>query len=81
MQHLGLGLGFVFTTVDESGSDTQDFDFDSSYDFAVRVGGGVNAFVTETISLQGTVAYSIGTGDIDDFETVNIIAGVQYHFF
>ncbi len=84
-----LGAGYGHAILNRSGSAwetadgerVEDYGFSGSDGAFLRVGGGTNAFFTETLSLYGTISYSIGTGGIKDIETVNIVAGLQYYLY
>ncbi|MBW2716671.1 MAG: porin family protein [Deltaproteobacteria bacterium] len=77
----GMGLGYfkldstvsisAFPTFRSSDSDT---------DLAVRLGGGFDFYLLETLALQLSSSYVLPTGDFDGFDYVSLIAGLQYRF-
>jgi opacity protein-like surface antigen len=68
----GVGLGYVeFDLGRRKSSDT---------DFAARFGGGIDFYVTEALALQISSSYVLQTGDLNGFDYVSLIAGLQYRF-
>lgn len=75
VQPYGLvGLGGMVSEVDGGGfSDTEG-------DFAARLGGGVDIYITPNILGNLGVTYVIPTDDLDDFNFVSIGWGFGYRF-
>ncbi|MBW2418344.1 MAG: porin family protein [Deltaproteobacteria bacterium] len=72
---LGLGMGYtrVKGLVDALGTH-------SEVGFALRVGGGVDAYATENVAIGFDVTYVLPFGDINDFDYLSLILGVKYRF-
>jgi opacity protein-like surface antigen len=49
-------------------------------DFAIRVGGGLDFYVTENVVLTAEVDWIKPTDDLEDFSYVTIGGGLQYRF-
>lgn len=49
-------------------------------DFAARFGGGIDCYLTESISLGVNAAYILPTGDLDGADYISVVAGAQYRF-
>jgi len=49
-------------------------------DFAPRLGGGVDYYLTQSIALTGEVVYVIGTRRLHDLDYVGISLGLTYRF-
>ena len=72
-----LGLGAMVVEVDDSvgaGVSTDETDF------AARFGGGIEAYLTETIALTFDASYVVPTDDLDDFNYVSLGWGLNYRF-
>ena len=52
----------------------------SESDLAARFGGGVDYWVTESISLGLTTSYILTTGDVEDLDYISLALGIQYRF-
>ena len=48
--------------------------------FAVKVGGGLDFYLSEGWGLNGEVVYNIGTGDLDNFSYTGIALGAFLRF-
>ena len=55
------------------------FDFDAT-DFTMRMGGGVDLYVTDHVMLNTTLDYVRGFGDVRDFRYLSFRLGVSYRF-
>ncbi len=73
--YLLWGLGGAFGSFSIPG-------FGSAKDsgFAVKIGGGLDYYVSESWGLTGEVAYNIGTGDLEDFNYIAIGWGAFLRF-
>lgn len=70
----GVGLGYVeFSGVDR-------FHRPSDTTFAARFGGGFDFYLTDALALQLASSYVLQTGDLDGFDYMSLIAGLQYRF-
>lgn len=70
----GVGLGYVeFSGVDR-------FHRPSDTAFAARFGGGFDFYLTDALALQLASSYVLQTGDLDGFDYMSLIAGLQYRF-
>ncbi len=49
-------------------------------DFAARFGGGVDFYTWSNTSLGLTASYVLATGDVDVFDYVSLILGVEHRF-
>ena len=68
----GVGLGYV--EFDVAGRDFNDTAL------AARFGGGLDFYLTDALALQVSSSYVLQTGDLDGFDYVSLIAGLQYRF-
>lgn len=68
--YLRLGGGFMNAEVES---------FDEN-ELAWNIGGGVDFFVTPSVSLGVDCKYVQGTGDLDDIQYVVGSAGIAFHF-
>jgi len=48
--------------------------------FAGRLGGGVDFYLTENVALTADAIYTIGTGDVNDYPYLSIGWGLTYRF-
>ena len=48
--------------------------------FAGRLGGGLDFYLTENVALSADAIYTIGTGDVSDFPYLSIGWGLSYRF-
>lgn len=73
--YLLWGLGGAFGSFSIPG-------FGSAKDsgFAVKIGGGLDYYVSESWGLTGEVSYNIGTGDLEDFNYIAIGWGAFLRF-
>lgn len=63
------------------GGGWSDFDPGPSIDaFLVKVGGGLDFYLSESWGLNGEVVYNIGTGDLDDFNYTGLSIGAFLRF-
>ncbi len=65
-----LGLGIYSAESSGAGSSLDETEF------GVRVGGGFNLFLTQSIALNGEGAYNFATGDLDDLRYTSFTWGV-----
>ena len=49
-------------------------------DIVVRLGGGLDYYLTEHIAIQTTAAYVFATGGLDGMDYVSLLLGAQYRF-
>lgn len=49
-------------------------------DFTARFGGGIDIYMTRSILINGEIAYYLPSGDLDEFDFLTIMAGIQYRF-
>ena len=47
---------------------------------AARFGGGIDVYLTGALAFQLASSYVLQTGDLDGFDYVSLIAGLQYRF-
>ena len=73
--YLMAGLGGGFVSASASGFGSAD---DSG--FAVKAGGGLDFYVTESFGLNFEAAYNVGTGDLDDFNYTSLGWGAFLRF-
>ena len=73
---VGVGAMVVELEANAFGSSISD----SESDFVARFGGGVDFWLTESISLGLASSYVFTTGDIDGFDYVSLGAALQYRF-
>ncbi len=69
-----VGIGLLRAELEAfgpSGSDT---------DFAARFGGGIDFYSWSNTSLGVTASYVLATGDVDVFDYVSLVLGVQHRF-
>jgi len=72
-----LGLGTLYLNVeDQLGLGLSD----DQAAFALRFGGGIDAYVTRHIVLNVEASYLLPTGDLDDFPLVPLSGSFQYRF-
>ena len=72
-----LGLGTLYLNVeDQLGLGLSD----DQAAFALRFGGGIDAYVTRSIVLNVEASYLLPTGDLDDFPLVPLSGSIQYRF-
>jgi len=72
-----LGLGALYLNAE----DQLGLGFsDDQAAFALRFGGGVDAYVTKNIVLNVEASYLLPTGDLDDFPLVPVSGSIQYRF-
>lgn len=69
------GLGGAFGSFDAPGFGSAD---DSG--FAIKFGGGLDYYLSESWGLTGEFAYNIGTGDMDNFDYFGIGWGAFVRF-
>ncbi len=48
--------------------------------FALRLGGGIDAYLTRNVLLSLDATYVIPTGDADDLDYLSLSGGLQYRF-
>ena len=48
--------------------------------FAGRLGGGIDFYLTDSVALSGSAIYTIGTGDVNDYRYLSIGWGLTYRF-
>jgi len=66
-----LFSGFFFVNGRSSNSETA---------LAARFGGGIDCYLTDALAFQISSSYVLQTGDLDGFDYVSLIAGLQYRF-
>ncbi|MFN2378113.1 MAG: outer membrane beta-barrel protein [Candidatus Binatia bacterium] len=49
-------------------------------DFAMRFGGGLDAYITENLSMGPELAYLLPTGDASDLDMLTLSLGLNYRF-
>jgi hypothetical protein len=49
-------------------------------DFAGRLGGGIDFYLTENVALSADAIYTIGTGEVRDYRYLSIGWGLTYRF-
>lgn len=48
--------------------------------FAGRLGGGIDFYLTQSVALSGSAIYTIGTGDVSDYRYLSVGWGLTYRF-
>ena len=69
-----VGVGVTRGEVEAFGGSVSETGFSS------RFGGGVDLYISESVSVGATASYVLTTGDIDGFDYVSLVFGVQYRF-
>lgn len=77
----GVGLGYMESDVFVSGLFSVNIrSHDSETALAARFGGGIDVYLTGALAFQLASSYVLQTGDLDGFDYVSLIAGLQYRF-
>lgn len=71
------GLGVMHAKLSELGSSANE---DSSTEFAVRFGGGVDFYTTEHIVVALGIDYVMPTGNLKDYDYIAFNWGLKYRF-
>lgn len=72
-----LGMGGMYAELEDTlGLSAREDDFE----FAVRLGGGLEVYLNENFAVTAGVDYIIPTGDLDDLDLVTFGAGVKFKF-
>ncbi len=72
-----FGVGAMYADLDDKtalGFDTNDTDV------AIRMGGGIDVYLTDHIAVVVDASYVLPTGDLKDLDYISIGWGVQYRF-
>ena len=72
------GLGIVSSVVDHRDRDSSIRQ--SNADWAIRAGGGLDAYLTEIIAISVEATYVWTVGDVKDVDHVSIGLGILYRF-
>jgi len=67
-----VGLGWAWLE-----SDATDADADGAF---VRLGGGVDVYVSKDVAIFAEASYNRMTGDVKDFDHVDVLLGVLFRF-
>ena len=71
------GVGYGYGVLRPSGDATDDRD----QGFAAQFGVGSDLYVTDNLGLMTEVAYTLPTGDIEDYDNVAILFGLMLRFY
>lgn len=80
------GLGLLWLHAQGSRPPSDDFFYmragfeDNDVQFAGRIGGGIDGYITRNLLLNVEVSFVLPTGNLHDFRMVPISLGVQYRF-
>ena len=69
-----VGIGLLRAEIEFLGVSVRDTDF------AARFGGGIDFYSWSNTSLGVTASYVLATGDVDIFDYVSLVLGVQHRF-
>lgn len=72
-----VGVGAMVATADFN---TNGFSNNTETDVVGRIGGGVDAYVTENWLVNFEVSYVSPRGDVDDVDYLGVGGGIQYRF-
>jgi opacity protein-like surface antigen len=75
-----LGLGLMTAKLEIRDADDFLWQDDRLTDFAARLGGGADMYVTEHIVFNAEIRYVLPTGAVKDFDMISFGWGIQYRF-
>jgi len=74
-----VGIGLMDADLDVEVVEI-DVGSESETDFCAKLGGGVDFFLDQNVSIGAEGSYVWGFGDLDEIEYFNLTFGIAYHF-